>query len=236
MNDTLSYYKLANLDGGIGQGADQLIVHDLTLFCTSAASLYSSIGKPFIDLCVFNYQLFLSLGPFALTGLLANYFVTATILRKLSPPFGKLKAVEGRKEGSFRTLHARLITNAEEIAFYGGSSREKTFLDNEFKDLRLWMEAIYLLKIRYNMLEVRRFISSNFEPRECVSQPLYLCLDHLLSYRKMHKDCKHTHPHAHMSWAQKMDPLSDKPFAIHMFLVKLQFSCLSYQAYVCMYV
>ncbi|RFU24824.1 hypothetical protein B7463_g11513, partial [Scytalidium lignicola] len=153
LNDNLNYYKLSNLDGGIGQGADQYITQDLTLFCASAASLYSSLGKPFVDLCVFNYQLYRSLGPLALTGLLSNYFLTATILRKLSPPFGKLKAVEGRKEGDFRGLHARLIANAEEVAFYGGANMEKNFLDREFKSLKKWMEGIYTLKIRYNILE-----------------------------------------------------------------------------------
>ncbi|KAI9744459.1 MAG: hypothetical protein M1818_001988 [Claussenomyces sp. TS43310] len=153
LNDNLSYYKLSNLDGGIGQGVDQFITQDLTLFCASAASLYSSLGKPLVDLCVFNYQLYRSLGPLALTGLLSNYFLTATILRKLSPPFGKLKAVEGRKEGDFRALHARLIANAEEVAFYGGADMEKIFLDKEFRSLRRWMEGIYTLKIRYNILE-----------------------------------------------------------------------------------
>jgi ATP-binding cassette subfamily D (ALD) long-chain fatty acid import protein len=153
LNDNLSYYKLSNLDGGIGQGADQFITQDLTLFCSSTASLFSSLGKPFVDLCVFNYSLYRSLGPLALTGLLSNYFLTATILRKLSPPFGKLKAVEGRKEGDFRGLHARLIANAEEVAFYGGADMEKVFLDREFKSLKKWMEGIYTLKIRYNILE-----------------------------------------------------------------------------------
>lgn len=153
LNDNLSYYKLSNLDGGIGQGADQFITQDLTLFCASAASLYSSLGKPFVDLCVFNYQLYRALGPLALTGLLSNYFLTATILRKLAPPFGKLKAVEGRKEGDFRALHARLIANAEEVAFYGGADTEKAFLDKEFRSLKRWMEGIYTLKIRYNILE-----------------------------------------------------------------------------------
>ncbi|KAI9682289.1 MAG: hypothetical protein M1817_000343 [Caeruleum heppii] len=153
LNDNLNYYKLSNLDGGVGQGADQFITQDLTLFCASAASLYSSLGKPFVDLCVFNYQLFRSLGPLALTGLLSNYFLTATLLRRLSPPFGKLKAVEGRREGDFRGLHSRLIANAEEVAFYGGADMEKVFLDKEFKELRVWMERIYTLKIRYNILE-----------------------------------------------------------------------------------
>ncbi|KAF9875746.1 ABC transporter transmembrane region 2 [Colletotrichum karsti] len=153
LNDSLNYYKLSNLDGGVGQGADQFITQDLTLFCAAAANLYSSLGKPFVDLMVFNYQLFRSLGPLALTGLLSNYFLTASILRRLSPPFGKLKAVEGRKEGDFRSLHARLIANAEEIAFYGGADMEKQFLNREFKSLKNWMEGIYMLKIRYNMLE-----------------------------------------------------------------------------------
>ncbi|KAI1177383.1 ABC transporter transmembrane region 2-domain-containing protein [Nemania sp. FL0916] len=153
LNDNLNYYKLSNSDGGVGQGADQFITQDLTLFCASAANLYSSLGKPFVDLCVFNYQLYRSLGPLALTGLLSNYFLTASILRKMSPPFGKLKAVEGRKEGDFRGLHARLIANAEEVAFYGGAEMEKTFLNKEFKSLKNWMEGIYMLKIRYNILE-----------------------------------------------------------------------------------
>ncbi|KAL8802114.1 MAG: hypothetical protein Q9200_006700 [Gallowayella weberi] len=153
LHDNLNYYKVLNLDGGIGQAIDQFICTDLNLFTTSAASLYSSIGKPLVDLCVFNYQLFRSLGPLALTGLLANYIITATALRRLSPPFGKLKAVEGRREGDFRGLHARLIANAEEVAFYGGADIEKNFLDFGFKDLTSWMEGIYHLKIRYNMLE-----------------------------------------------------------------------------------
>ncbi|THW88886.1 ABC transporter transmembrane region 2 [Aureobasidium pullulans] len=153
LNDNLNFYKLSNLDGGIGHGADQFVTQDLTLFCDSAASLYSSLGKPLVDLVVFNYQLYRSLGPLALTGLLANYFATATLLRRLSPPFGKLKAVEGKREGDFRALHARLIANAEEVAFYGGDQMEKLFLDKGFQELKRWMEGIYSLKIRYNMLE-----------------------------------------------------------------------------------
>jgi ATP-binding cassette subfamily D (ALD) long-chain fatty acid import protein len=153
LNSNLNFYKLSNLDGGVGQGADQFITQDLTLFCSAAASLYSSLGKPLVDIFVFNYQLYRSLGPLALTGLLGNYFATATLLRRLSPPFGKLKAVEGRKEGDFRGLHARLIANAEEVAFYGGADIEKVYLNRSFKELQSWMEGIYSLKVRYNMLE-----------------------------------------------------------------------------------
>ncbi|KAL2003331.1 hypothetical protein VTN02DRAFT_4241 [Thermoascus thermophilus] len=153
LNDNMNYYKLSNLDGGVGQRADQFITQDLTLFCSSAAALYSSLGKPLVDLFVFNYQLYRSLGPLALTGILSGYFSTAAVLRKLSPPFGKLKAVEGKKEGDFRGLHSRLLANAEEVAFYGGADIERVFLVKSFKDLQRWLEGIYSLKIRYNMLE-----------------------------------------------------------------------------------
>jgi ATP-binding cassette subfamily D (ALD) long-chain fatty acid import protein len=153
LNDNLNYYKIHNLDGGLSSGADQFITQDLTQFCNAAASLYSSLGKPFVDICVFNFQLYQSLGPLAFVGLLTNYSVTASILRKLSPPFAKLKATEGKKEGDFRSLHARLIANAEEIAFYNGSETEKSFLNKEFNELRTWMDKVYGLRIKYNMLE-----------------------------------------------------------------------------------
>lgn len=153
LTDNSNFYKLMNMDGGIGQGADQFITQDLTLFCSAAAALYSSMGKPLVDLFVFNYQLYRSLGPLALSGILTGYFSTAIVLRKVSPPFGKLKAVEGKKEGDFRGLHSRLLANAEEVSFYGGADTERVFLMRSFKDLQRWMEGIYSLKIRYNILE-----------------------------------------------------------------------------------
>ena len=157
LNDRLNFYKLHNLDGGLGQSAgsnaDQFITQDLTQFCAAAATLYSSLGKPFVDICVFNYQLYQSLGPLAFVGLLANYSVTSSILSRLSPGFGRLKSSETKKEGGFRSMHARLIANAEEIAFYRGSETEKAFLDKEFGSLNHFMDKVYRAKIGYNMLE-----------------------------------------------------------------------------------
>ncbi|KAK4626711.1 Peroxisomal long-chain fatty acid import protein 2 [Fulvia fulva] len=149
----MAYYKMHSLDGGVEHGADQFICRDLTLFCDNAANLYSSLGKPLVDLFTFNYQLYRSLGPLALSGLLSTYIGTAVLLKKLSPPFAKLKAAEGRKEGDFRSLHARLIANAEEVAFYAGGPTEHALLDQGFKELRKWMEGIYRVKVGYNMLE-----------------------------------------------------------------------------------
>lgn len=152
LNPSLAFYKLHNLDGGVAH-ADQFITHDVTLFCDSAASLFSSIGKPLVDLFVLNFQLYHSLGRFGVAALLVNYCFTATLLQKMAPPFGRMKANEGYKEGQFRALHARLIANAEEVAFYAGGPTEKVQLDRGFKDLRNWMQRIYFIKVGYNMLE-----------------------------------------------------------------------------------
>lgn len=45
------------------------------------------------------------------------------------PPLGKLTARESELEGSYRTAHQRLIANSEEIAFYDGSTKEKTIIN-----------------------------------------------------------------------------------------------------------
>jgi ATP-binding cassette subfamily D (ALD) long-chain fatty acid import protein len=153
LSANMTYYKMHNLDGSMPHGADQFICQDLTLFCDNAAQLYSSLGKPLVDLFTFNYKLYHSLGPLALAALLSNYAATAILLKRLSPPFGKLKAAEGRKEGAFRALHSRLIANAEEVAFYAGGPTEHALLDQGFKELKKMMETIYRVKIGYNMLE-----------------------------------------------------------------------------------
>ena len=152
VNSSMAYYKLQNLDGGISH-ADQYITQDVALFCDQAASLFSSVGKPLVDLFVLNFQLYHSLGRFGVSALLTNYFFTATLLQNMAPPFGRMKALEGLKEGQFRALHSRLIANAEEVAFYAGGSTEKVQLDKGFKELKSVMQSLYRVRVAYNMLE-----------------------------------------------------------------------------------
>ena len=123
-------------------------LHDVCLFHfphTSPATL--------VDMFFFNYQIYRTLGSFGLGGLLSCYVGTTILMRKLSPAFGKIKAYEARKEGEYRGLHARLIANSEEVAFYAGGPTEHALLNKAFKELVRAFEASYTARIQYHLLD-----------------------------------------------------------------------------------
>ncbi|GJJ68808.1 ATP-binding cassette, subfamily D (ALD), peroxisomal long-chain fatty acid import protein [Entomortierella parvispora] len=152
LNDQITYYKALNLDDRI-QGVDQYITTDVAKFCDSLAGLYSNLGKPLLDTIIFNYQLMRSIGVSGMGGLFVSYVVTAFLLRMVTPAFGKLAAVEAKLEGDFRSAHTRLITNAEEVAFYNGAELEHSILTRTYKRLIRHINSIYKIRIAYNMFE-----------------------------------------------------------------------------------
>lgn len=152
LNNSMGYYKVSNIDGGI-EGADQYITADVTRFCDAAAALYSSLGKPSVDFLIFSYQLYRNLGPLALVGIFGNYGLTAWALKSVAPQFGRLAAVEARLEGEYRNAHSKLITNAEEIAFYDGTSFERQILTKTYRRVVSHIARILRIKVSYNMFE-----------------------------------------------------------------------------------
>ena len=57
------------------------------------------------------------------------------MLRAVSPPFGRLVKEQAELAGEYRALHSRVITYAEEIAFYGGETAERTALRKAYDAL-----------------------------------------------------------------------------------------------------
>ncbi|UZJ52748.1 hypothetical protein CBS101457_002068 [Exobasidium rhododendri] len=152
LNSNANFYRIINLDGRL-DSADQFITTDVSKFCDTLSALYSNISKPTLDILIFNYQLAQNLGWQGVAGLFGNYIVTGWILKTVTPAFGKLSAIEAKLEGDFRSAHARVITNAEEIAFYNGSKIEEGILNRAYLRLVRHVNSIYKIRIAYNMTE-----------------------------------------------------------------------------------
>ncbi|KAJ1888648.1 ATP-binding cassette long-chain fatty acid transporter pxa1 [Kickxella alabastrina] len=83
----------------------------------------------------------------------AMYMATASLLRAWTPAFGAMAATQATLEGEFRANHSRVITNAEEIAFYRGEQREAEQLDTSLGALLAHARDVARRKISHVVLE-----------------------------------------------------------------------------------
>jgi len=117
--------RVSNLDSRL-TNVDQCLTEDITMFTSTLAHLYSHLTKPILDILVISLTFHRAASAVGTSSRLPTVlalcvvYVTARILRAISPRFGKLVAEEADKKGYLRYIHSRVITNAEEIAFYGG--------------------------------------------------------------------------------------------------------------------
>ena len=152
LDRVMTYYKiLLNLDDI--ENIDQYITNDVAKFCDSICGLFSSMGKPFIDLVFFSVYLRDTLGTGAIVGIFANYFLTALVLKRFTPPFGKLSSQRTHLEGNYYNQHLNLITNSEEVAFYKGSLIEKAKLRETFDSLMQHVSQEVNYSFTYSALE-----------------------------------------------------------------------------------
>ncbi|CAE6461735.1 unnamed protein product [Rhizoctonia solani] len=147
------YYRLGLPGPGNLDGIDQYITADIAGFCEAASALYGNLTKPTLDMFIFTAQLARALGRTGTVLLFANYFLTARILRAVTPAFGRLAAVEARLEGEYRMGVGRVGREAEEVAFYGGGQRELQILKKAYERLSGHATAIGKIRTAYEWTE-----------------------------------------------------------------------------------
>ncbi|XP_050676202.1 ATP-binding cassette sub-family D member 3 [Leptidea sinapis] len=129
-----TYYKVTNLDSRIAN-ADQLLTTDVEKFCDTIIDLYSYISKPLLDIALYLYRLTVNLGPETPALTMSYLLASGMFLTYLRRPTARMTVQEQKLEGEYRFVNSRLITNAEEIAFYQGNRREHLTLLSSFYKL-----------------------------------------------------------------------------------------------------
>ncbi|KAG1852253.1 ABC transporter transmembrane region 2-domain-containing protein [Suillus subalutaceus] len=134
-------------------GIDQYITADVDAWAESVSGIYGNLMKPSLDLLLFTSQLARSLGFRGTILLFINYYITAKILRAVTPAFGRLAAVEARLEGEYRAGVGRIGRESEEVAFYDGGARERDILTRAYLRLIKHVNSIYKIRIAYEWTE-----------------------------------------------------------------------------------
>lgn len=160
-----TYYRVGNLDSRVAN-VDQNLTEDVSKFCGMVAHLWSHISKPLLDIGLICYVLFsnnyrqqnkgmrgfaVAFSPLVLgTGVIA---MSGFTLKTFSPRFGKMISDLATREGHLRFLHSRIITHAEEIAFYNGHEVEKKQLQSAYARVEEQTKALDEKKLWFVVLE-----------------------------------------------------------------------------------
>eukprot|EP01114_Cavostelium_apophysatum_P013429 TRINITY_DN3254_c0_g1_i1.p1 TRINITY_DN3254_c0_g1~~TRINITY_DN3254_c0_g1_i1.p1 ORF type:complete len:733 (+),score=209.45 TRINITY_DN3254_c0_g1_i1:91-2289(+) len=143
----VNFYKACNLGGDSRiDNADQRVTSDIEKFSTAISGLYATICKPVLDVLLLTHKL-MDITGWQGPAMMYSYFVVSGIIKKLiMPSFGRLAARESELEGNYRTAHQRLISNAEEIAFYDGSEKERTIINRLFANIFNHSSYVFYLR------------------------------------------------------------------------------------------
>lgn len=161
-----TYYKMSNLDNRIAN-ADQLLTTDIDKFCDSVTDLYSNMCKPLMDVTIYVYRITNALGGETPAVLIAYLIFSGVFLTHLRRPTGRLTVQEQKLEGEYRYVNSRLITNAEEVAFYQGNNREKLTVFASFNKLTGHMRKFLEFKVGMGIIDnmvAKCKLELSFEP------------------------------------------------------------------------
>lgn len=102
------FYQLGNLDSRVNN-PDQRLTADIEKWSNSLSMIYSNFSKPMLDIILFSRKLSELVGYGGPLSIIIWYFVSGVIIKFISPPFGRLTAIEQRLEGDYRASQTDLV-------------------------------------------------------------------------------------------------------------------------------
>jgi ATP-binding cassette subfamily D (ALD) protein 3 len=87
------FYQLSNLDSRVSN-PDQRLTSDIEKWASSFSVIYSNFTKPVFDIILFSKKLAELIGPRGPIYVFLWYFASGLVLKFVSPPFGKMTAID----------------------------------------------------------------------------------------------------------------------------------------------
>ncbi|CAN8077205.1 unnamed protein product [Agarophyton chilense] len=148
-----AYYSASVLSGL--SHPDQRITEDVEKFSETFAEIYSYTFKPLLDIVIFSRSLASIMGYRGQFALYVYFIVVGSFLRRVSPPLGRMTSEFATLSADLRAAHARIATNAEEIAFNDPPAGRAEMVSLNTRLLRM---------IRHSKLSVvQRFVQQCFD-------------------------------------------------------------------------
>eukprot|EP01046_Picozoa_sp_COSAG06_P002632 COSAG06_NODE_95_length_24425_cov_882.571035_9_plen_491_part_00 len=111
-------------------------VSPLSAGCPSALthllSCWRLLAAAALDILLNTWQLGRDVGAWGPTIMVGYFGLAVAVKVAIMPNFKELVKKRSELVGNYRTAHARLITHAEEIAFYEGGARERSIIRQRF--------------------------------------------------------------------------------------------------------
>lgn len=85
--------------------------------------------------------------------LMIYLLISGMFLTHMRRPLARLTVEEQKLEGEFRYVNSRLITNAEEVAFYQGNKREKLALLSSFSKLKAHLRKFLEFRVGMGIID-----------------------------------------------------------------------------------
>jgi len=128
----VNFYKATELPEFKIDNVDQRVTTDVEQFCEQGCEMFCDVFKPTLDILLNTWQLARDVGAWGPTIMVGYFGLAIAVKVAIMPNFKELVKKRSELVGNYRTAHARLITHAEEIAFYEGGPRERSIIRQRF--------------------------------------------------------------------------------------------------------